>query len=441
MNQHKTKWISLTVLACVAAVAEGSAQQRVNKAEEGQARAILQQVEDTILKNYYDPTFHGLDLHARFKEADEQLAMVPNLVAGLGIIASAVESLNDSHTLFIPPMRNVIVYSGWQMEMVGENCFVSAVEPDSDALRLGLRPGDQILRIESYQPTRATLPAIKYRLKVLYPLVEYHLVVASPGQAAREVTTKSRLVTLPQTANSLSGGDGQHQLDRLREGYEHLGKSRTVELNSKLMMWKLPQFNLSPPELEHLVEIARKHEALILDLRDNGGGGDEQMRLLIASVFDHDLTIGEMIERKKNKPLQVTSRKKSAFGGKLFVLVNSASASASEVFARTVQLEKRGVIVGDDTAGFVGRGQVFVLQQGGLSVTLYGVEVTTARLRMSDGSDLEGTGVKPDLKVVPTGSDLAEGNDPVLAAAAHLAGVELSPEQAGKLFPTVWATR
>jgi len=42
--------------------------------------------------------------------------------------------------------------------------------------------------------------------------------------------------------------------------------------------------------------------------------------------------------------------------------------------------------------------------------------------------------------VAPTPTDLAEGRDPVLATAAQSAGVQLSPEQAGKLFPVVWAT-
>jgi C-terminal processing protease CtpA/Prc len=67
-----------------------------------------------------------------------------------------------------------------------------------------------------------------------------------------------------------------------------------------------------------------------------------------------------------------------------------------------------------------------------------GVSITEADLLMTDGKSLEHLGVNPDKVVLPTPEDLATGRDPTLASAAAELGVQLRPEQAGKLFPTIW---
>jgi len=437
-NKNASRFALLPV--AILFVATLPQQQKVNKVEQGEARAILHQVQETIEKHYYDPTFPGVDFRGRFASADKQIDAQATLLGGLAVVAWAVEGLNDSHTYFIPPLRNVIIDKGWEMGMVGEKCLISAVQSGSDAEKQGLRPADEVLKVESYQPNRATFAKISYRLNVVAPLAEYHFVVASPGQAGRQLVTKSRQEVFPAELRGFTGGDTLHQILRLLKGYGIVNKSRFVEVGDKLMIWKLPEFNLPAADINRYMDSSKKHEALILDLRDNRGGDEEALRWLVGNFFDRDVTVGDKIGRTGKEALRFAARSQNGFTGKLVVLVNSQSASAAEIFARVVQIEKRGMVIGDKTSGEVGRAQVFLLDQGAVTIIHYAVEVTVSRLIMPDGKDLEGNGVAPDTKLLPTQEDMAAGRDPVLAAAALSVGVAISPEEAGKMFPVIWLT-
>ncbi|MDP2138377.1 MAG: S41 family peptidase, partial [Candidatus Didemnitutus sp.] len=136
--------------------------------------------------------------------------------------------------------------------------------------------------------------------------------------------------------------------------------------------------------------------------------------------------------RHKTKPLEASSR--HTVRGKLLVLIDGGSASAAEVFARTMQLTGRGVVLGDRSAGKVNRSRVHSLSTGPRDqLIVFGVLVTESGLLMADGQPLEKIGVEPEVWLVPSPKDLAEGNDPVLATAAKMAGLTLSKEDAGAI--------
>jgi C-terminal processing protease CtpA/Prc len=72
-------------------------------------------------------------------------------------------------------------------------------------------------------------------------------------------------------------------------------------------------------------------------------------------------------------------------------------------------------------------------------IVVYGASITMADLIMRDGKSLENVGVTPDVMVMPSATELAEGQDPALARAARLAGIELDPAVAASFFPFEWA--
>jgi C-terminal processing protease CtpA/Prc len=103
-----------------------------------------------------------------------------------------------------------------------------------------------------------------------------------------------------------------------------------------------------------------------------------------------------------------------------------------------MQLEKRGTVIGDRTAGAVMRAKGYPHETGVDTVAFYMISVTDGDLIMSDGKSLEGTGVVPDELLLPAGGDLAMRRDLPLARALSLAGIQIPADKAAALFPVEW---
>jgi len=195
---------------------------------------------------------------------------------------------------------------------------------------------------------------------------------------------------------------------------------------------------MSKDEVDAAMGKLDKFKCLIIDLRGNGGGYIETLQRIIGNLFDQDVKIGNIKQRKETKPFVAKTRGNNIFRGKLILLVDSDSASCAELLARVVQLEKRGTVIGDRTEGAVMRSRHYSLQIGVDRIIPYGASITDANIIMTDGVSLERTGVTPDEVMLPTGADMRAESDPVLSYAASLAGVKLDPAQAGALFPIRW---
>ncbi len=398
---------------------------------------MLKIIKDDISKHYYDPSFHGIDLDARFKLADSKIKLTKSNAEVFGVIAQVLLDFNDSHTAFIPPQRQSSIEYGWLMKMFGDNGYITEVKPHSDAEAQGLKSGDQVLSIDGIRPTRANTWIFYYLYYQLAPRPLVKLVVQSPGEPARPLEVKAK-VQLNKRTLDLTDTIDLNKYEREADDDELMNAHRFSTFGDDLIIWKMPQFNLTRDEVDVQIDKVKSHQALILDLRGNPGGAEETLLRLIGNLCDHDVAVGEMKRRKETKPMTAKTRGEGGFKGKLVVLVDSESASASEVLARAVQLEKRGVVIGDRTSGKVMRSRVYPHQMGLDTVIIYGVNITDADIIMSDGVSLEGAGVTPNLVLLPEAMNLRAHEDPVLSGAASLLGVKLDAGEAGKLFPFKW---
>ena len=396
------------------------------------ARAMLSMVKDDLKSNYYDPTFRGANLDDRFKEAEARVKSATTRDQLMAIVAQRLLDLNDSHTFFIPPARAARVEYGWQMQMIGDGGYVAAVKPKSDAEAKGLKPGDKILAVDGIKPTRGNFWKMLYRYYALMPSQNIRMVVQSPGAAEpRELDVSSKV---QEGASVTNWGD--LFIRYLSEEWD-IDHDRFFEVEKEMLVWKMPTFAVSKDHVDDIMNKARKYKTLVIDLRGNGGGYVETLSRLVSHFFDKEIKIADLKSRKEMKP-QLAKKRDSPFTGRLIVLVDSNSASASELFARVVQLEKRGTVLGDNTAGAVMTSKIYDHQSGVGRVLYFGASVTIADMIMADGRSLENIGVAPDEVVLASGADLSAKRDPVLARAADVAGVNLTPEKAGTLFPVEW---
>lgn len=399
---------------------------------------MLRQAFLDVKKNYYDPAFHGINLDAAYRHYDTLLNSSESVNAAFRVIGEFFGELHDSHTYFMPPQRTRWSTQDFTMEMVGDKCFVTQVRPDSDAAKK-LHPGDQVLTIDSLPVRRSYFENLEYLLGTLSPLRYETVVVQSLEGGLR---TETVMNTLHEGKAQLDPTrDGSDLWDRIRtdEDAQFRNRGRTFK-KGDLLIWKIPGFFLDQDAIHSGFARASKLKALILDLRGNNGGQSEVLKAMLSNVFDHPITMGSRVSRKGSH-LEIINPVAQPFMGKLIVLIDSGSASASEIFARVVQLEHRGRVVGDRSAGAAMEAHYLRESIGTDTRIFYGVSVTSAKLAMTDGGSIEGTGVSPDDLVLPTAADLASGSDPALSRAAELCGVKLDAQVAGKLFPFRWSSR
>jgi C-terminal processing protease CtpA/Prc len=395
---------------------------------------MLRDAYNEVKAHYYDPKFQGVDLDDRYRQFTAKIDGMHDAGGGIALTASFLDGLKDSHTYLIPPGKAGDFDLGYRLGLVGDNCFVTRIRPQSDA-ESKLHIGDQVLTVNGYKVDRNDFHAIQYFFGQLAPRKVQKLDVKSPTGELRQVEVTAA-VRQDKRVTNLANPNESFLEDIRSERAESMSRDKIVETGDATI-WKIREFSPGTTSVDKAIATARKHSALIIDLRGNGGGAVVTLQALVGSLFDREIKIADRVGRNNPKPTIAYPQGKR-FDGKVIVLVDGSSASASEILARVIQLEHRGIVLGDRSAGAVMEAIRYVESEGMGSQMYYGFSVTEANLIMKNGKSLEKTGVLPDEVVLPTAADLAAGRDPVLAHAAELAGLKLDPAEAGKMFPYEW---
>ncbi|MBI1860041.1 MAG: S41 family peptidase, partial [Deltaproteobacteria bacterium] len=147
-------------------------------------------------------------------------------------------------------------------------------------------------------------------------------------------------------------------------------------------------------KIETLVKENKKPlQGAVLDLRSNPGGLLEEA-VNVSGLFLDKLPVVSTIGRNKAKKEVEYSKGDAPFKDfKMVVLVNEASASASEIVAGALQDHHRAIVVGKPTFGKGSVQTVIDLENKS------GLKLTVARYYTPSGRSIQGTGIKPDIEV------------------------------------------
>lgn len=421
--------VSLAVPAVSSAPAV--AQQAISEYERGLAFRMLRRVRDTLEHYYYDRNFNGRNLDMLDFRAQSAIEAATTRAEAFGAVAQFVADLGDSHTRFFPPNITVRPNYGWGWQMIGDACYVIGVDEKSDAYRKGLRRGDRVLSIDGIRPTRENVDILWYVYYVLNPKAGMSLLVEKPDGTRRDIVADAKLERLspevrlldPESRrfffNAFSGGELRHQ----RKTFD------------SVVVYRFDWFGYQDNRLDLNMGEFRRYSWLILDLRGNPGGAVEALTRFLSHFFDEPFVAYTEVRRDTTVQHKVEPGG-DPFRGQVIVLIDSESASAAEITARTLQLRGRAMmVVGDRSAGAVVASiRRSLAEEASGHEIFYSMSVTVNDIIMPDGNRLEGAGVIPNVPALPTGRDLAEGRDPAMQFALEMAGVPMTAEEADRIW-------
>ena len=169
--------------------------------------------------------------------------------------------------------------------------------------------------------------------------------------------------------------------------------------------------------------------ALIVDLRQNGGGWPEMVALLTTYLFDQEIVhLNSLYSRQDDKTQQFWTLPYvpgSRFGGKkpIYVLTSNRTFSGAEEFTYNLKQLKRATIIGETTGGGANPGDRFSLTPH------FAVFIPTGRaINPISQDNWEGKGVAPDIAVPQE-----EAFDVALLTALKAVSTELRTPSTGPL--------
>ena len=322
-----------------------------------------------------------------------------------GAISGMVNSLNDPYTVFFNPQQTKEfeneangTFEGIGAEIDKKNGQIVIVAPleGTPAQKAGLRPGDQILKIDD-KPT-ADLSSDEAVKLIRGPQgTSVTLSILREGwDAPQEFKITRTVIIIPSLKWEL----------------------KTAANGDKIAYIKIYQFSqvansdFSKAALEIIKSPAQK---IILDLRDNPGGYLQVAQNITGWFIKRGtlILIEDFGEGKEKNEYRAEGNEK-LLNFPIVILINKGSASASEIVAGALRDDRGVKLIGETSFG---KGVVQELEDldGGSSL-----KITVAKWLTPKGQSIIDKGLEPDIKIEMTEDDYKKEKDPQLDKALEI---------------------
>jgi carboxyl-terminal processing protease len=323
------------------------------------------------------------------------------------VYANALTSLYDPHTSYFSPRRteNFNIEMSLSLEGIGallqqdqDYTKVSRVIPKGPADKQGeLQPSDRIVGV-AQGSSGEMIDVVGWRLDEVVNLIRgekgstVRLEVIPADQYAsgerREIVIVRNEVKLEEQAATSTIIDVERNGRALRIGVIDLP---TFYIDFDALNRGDPEYRSTTRDVSRLLSEleAEAVDAVLLDLRDNGGGSLREANELTCLFIEYGPSV--QIRHSSEQVWRDGKRRKSAFyDGPMGVIVNRLSASASEIFAGAIQDYGRGLIIGTQSFG---KGTVQTLKplaEGQL-------KITESKFYRISGDSTQHRGIEPDV--------------------------------------------
>jgi len=179
-------------------------------------------------------------------------------------------------------------------------------------------------------------------------------------------------------------------------------------------------------DFDEVMDHVRDTDGLILDIRNNNGGVNDNLRPVISRFLDSPLpfpllfTKGEVPYYGEDWAPILPNSRYASYSNDVVVLINGASISAAELFPEIMGQLPHVTLMGDTTNGAVcndiaeDKGGEYFLPSGKF------INISTTYIVRFDGVIAETNGIPPDIRIPQTVDDIRKGTDRQLESAMEL---------------------